>query len=445
MKETKKMDLKQLEDVMKDPGGGGGGGGGGGVVEKKETLNSDHIQNKPPLDSATALQAFLDHIPISSIPGIKNSPELQVLELDAGKSVRDAIELLYEKNVCGAPIADVADPDATIGRFSDRYIGFIDLASIILWSLEKCETAHIQTKDSGGGEPGKSGFFTMLEQNPQIGQTKIGELAKSFLWESFFPVRLDDTLFHVLLLLSKHRLNVVPVIERPDSQIMGFVTQNAVFQLLLQSNGLDWFDGIADKALSEFRFENEDHVVQVCGDQSVAEAMQILCKNRVGIIAVVDRGTKRLIGGMRRSDIYLLLENDNIYHKRETLSMEEFVHTDTSKTDSDPAIERDIGALLSAGVLRLRNSFLPRMDQPVTNKKIDPLKQAMKNLAETKSFFSFLVDDLQQVTGVLTIRDIIIQFAPPCIDSSIHGGGFFESALEQAGCKIENGTMICDH
>ncbi|KAH7515170.1 hypothetical protein JRO89_XSUnG0166300 [Xanthoceras sorbifolium] len=420
MKETKKMDLKQLEDVMKDPGGGGGGGGGG-VVEKKETLNSDHIQNKPPLDSATALQAFLDHIPISSIPGIKNSP---VLELDAGKSVRDAIELLYEKNVCGAPIADVADPDATIGRFSDRYIGFIDLASIILWSLEVLQ----------------QWFAFVLLQVQQI-----GELAKSFLWESFFPVRLDDTLFHVLLLLSKHRLNVVPVIERPDSQIMGFVTQNAVFQLLLQSNGLDWFDGIADKALSEFRFENEDHVVQVCGDQSVAEAMQILCKNRVGIIAVVDRGTKRLIGGMRRSDIYLLLENDNIYHKRETLSMEEFVHTDTSKTDSDPAIERDIGALLSAGVLRLRNSFLPRMDQPVTNKKIDPLKQAMKNLAETKSFFSFLVDDLQQVTGVLTIRDIIIQFAPPCIDSSIHGGGFFESALEQAGCKIENGTMICDH
>lgn len=29
--------------------------------------------------------------------------------------------------------------------------------------------------------------------------------------------------------------------------------QNAVIQLLLQSSGLEWFDGIADKALSEFR------------------------------------------------------------------------------------------------------------------------------------------------------------------------------------------------
>ncbi|KAI9180460.1 hypothetical protein LWI28_005002 [Acer negundo] len=373
--------------------------------------------------------------------------ELQVLELNAGNSVRDAIELLFENNLCGAPIVDVPDLDhtTTIGRFSDRYIGFIDLASIILWSLQKCENDHIQTKDNASDEPGRSGFITMLEQIPQIGRTKIGELAKSFLWDSFFPIRLDDTLFHVLLLLSKHRLNVVPVIERPDSQIMGFVTQNAVVQLLLKSDGLDWFDGIADNALSEFRLENEDHVVQVYGDQSVSEAVRILCGNRVGVIAVVERGTETLIGNMRRSDIYLLLENDNLYHKRVTLTMEEFIHTDTSKTGSDPTIERDIGALLSAGALRLRNSFLPRMDQPVTNKKTDPLKQAMKNLAETKGYFSFLVDDSRHATGVLTIRDIINQFAPPCVDSSFHGGGFFESALEQTGCKIENGTMFCDH
>lgn len=33
-------------------------------------------------------------------------------------------------------------------------------------------------------------------------------------------------------------------------------------------------------------------------------------------MAVVNRGTKRLIGMIRRSDIYLLLENDNLLHKR---------------------------------------------------------------------------------------------------------------------------------
>jgi len=55
---------------------------------------------------------------------------------------------------------------------------------------------------------------------------QVGELAKSYLWDPFFPVHLDDTLFHVLLLLSNHhRLQVVPVIERSNFQGIGFVTQ----------------------------------------------------------------------------------------------------------------------------------------------------------------------------------------------------------------------------
>lgn len=58
------------------------------------------------------------------------------MELNTGDSVRDAIQLLYEKNVYGAPIVDVVDSDGTARRFSDRYVGFIDIASLFLWALE---------------------------------------------------------------------------------------------------------------------------------------------------------------------------------------------------------------------------------------------------------------------------------------------------------------------
>ena len=63
------MDLRHIENAMKDSDSG--------MVEKKETLNSninntDH--DNQGIDSGTALQLFLDHIPISSIPGIKNTP-----------------------------------------------------------------------------------------------------------------------------------------------------------------------------------------------------------------------------------------------------------------------------------------------------------------------------------------------------------------------------------
>ena len=124
------------------------------------------------------------------------------------------------------------------------------------------------------------------------------------------------------------------------------------------------------------------------------------------------------------------------------LTVREFIHIETDKAITKPSIEHDHGALLTAGSLRLKNSFIPRMDLPVASKENATLKQIMEHTTETNSSFSFLVNDKEQVTGLLTLRDIILQFAPPCVNSTIIGGGFFEFALEQCGCEVKNGTMI---
>lgn len=125
--------------------------------------------------------------------------------------------------------------------------------------------------------------------------------------------------------------------------------------------------------------------------------------------------------------------------------MEKFIHMDIDNKSSDATTGRDLGALMSAGRLRLRDDFIPRMYCPVTNKTSDTLKQAMKTLADAKCNFSFLVDDQRDVGDALTARDVIIQFAPPCMDSNIHGGGFFEAALEQTGCHVQDGDLVYDH
>ncbi|KAI4295511.1 hypothetical protein L6164_035553 [Bauhinia variegata] len=119
---------------------------------------------------------------------------------------------------------------------------------------------------------------------------------------------------------------------------------------------------------------------------------------------------------------------------------------ETDKVDSDPTIERDLDlAAIAAGSLQLRNSLVPRMDSPVTNKKTETLKQVMKHMAQKNTSFSFLINDSSQVTSVITITDLILQFAPPCVNSSIKGGGFFELALEQSGCHVTDGMIICNH
>ncbi|KAI5402449.1 hypothetical protein KIW84_050171 [Lathyrus oleraceus] len=403
--------------------------------EKKEDNDDQHVQ----VDSASALQQYLDRIPITSISGIYS---LLVLEIKAGDTVRDAIHMLYEKETFGAAIVDVLDTETSGVRFSDRYIGFISFPNIVLWCLEEYENMKEDANDRYLKGIENDDLFSILDQIPRIGQTKVGELAKSFLWEPFFPVHLDDTILHALLLLSRHRLQVLPVVQQPDATLIGFVTQNALVELLLQSSELEWFDNIANKNLSDFRFEGQEHPRCVFGSQTVADALKLLWQNQSCAVAVVDRQTKKLIGNVRNTDIYNLVKNDDLLRNRRILTVEEFLRTETDTTYAEPIIGNDHGADHTTGSLHLKKSFKSRMDSPVTNKENDTLKQVMEQMAKTNSSFSFLINDNEQVTGLITVRDIILQFAPPCVNSSIGGGGFFELALEQSRCHISNGTII---
>jgi len=242
-----------------------------------------------------------------------------------------------------------------------------------------------------------------------------------------------------MLLFSKHqRLNVIPVVESVNSSVNGFVTQNAVIELLLQSSGLKWLDKIADKQLSEFRFVNESKPVSVYSDQAAGDAFHVLSEEKTGV-AVIDRKTRCLTGTIQRGDVYLLLDDSSLFSNRKTLSAEEFVKL---KNKNDKGSTEHSSASEGQSILSLRSRAQQRAGLPVTNRKSDTLKQAMENLSASGSTCSFIVDEDGQVEGVVTTRDIISVFSPPCMDSRIDGGTFFSAALEQAGCRIENGLLI---
>ncbi|XP_054787871.1 SNF1-related protein kinase regulatory subunit gamma-1-like [Prosopis cineraria] len=401
------------------------------------TDNDDDDNKQSQIDSGSALQQFLDRIPLRSISGIQSS---FALELKAGDSVKDAIRMLYENDLFGAPIADVLDPDAPRMEFSYRYIGFLDFSTMVLWCIQEYENFTQKFKKN---RLEGTCFFSTLDQIPKIGHTKVGELAKPFVWEPFFPVHLDDTLLHALLLLSKHPLRVLPVTQHSDPQVIGLVTQNALVQLLLESSGLEWFDNIADKALSDLKLEAQEHASYVFEDQTVADALHVLWENRTCTVAVVDRQTKKLIGCVRNSDIYHLVENDDLFRNRKNLTVGEFIHSKPEETKASTEI--DNGASMVARSIHLKKRCVPRMDSPLTNKKSDTLKQLMQQTTERNSRFTFVINEKEQVTGLITLRDVILQFAPPCVSSSIDGGGFFQIALEQSGCHIEDGTLVHDH
>ncbi|WVZ69562.1 hypothetical protein U9M48_018333 [Paspalum notatum var. saurae] len=379
-----------------------------------------------------ALKSFLDHIPVSSVPGALQPTATPAVEVKPNDSVVDAIGAMYSGGAAGAVIID--EVQSSFGKYVDRDIGFVHFSTLVLWALEELGRTDGEPKDG-------SDFFSSLKQHPQIAETKIAWLAKLFHWEPFFPVRIHDTLFHAMLLFSKHhRLNVVPVVELMNSSVIGFVTQNAVMELLLQSSGLEWLDKIADKQLSEFRFAHARRPVSVFSDQTIAEALHILSKDKLGV-AIIDRKTKCLVASMQCSDLHLLLDDSSLFINRKTATLEEFINL-KSKTDSGHRAAENSSTRERRNILALRQKDPQRTGLSTTNRKSDTLKQAMEKLAASRSSCSFIVDEHRHLEGVVTTRDIISVFSPPCMDSRINGGTFFTAALEQAGCRVQNGHIV---
>nr|XP_009389835.1 PREDICTED: SNF1-related protein kinase regulatory subunit gamma-1-like [Musa acuminata subsp. malaccensis] len=359
---------------------------------------------------------------------------ITVLEVKFDDCVAHAIRLLYENNVSGAAIIDPADSASK--KSMDRDIGFIEFSSMVLWSLEEIDKARAASKE------GNHGFFDTLEKYYQIGQTKIIELTKSFLWEPFFPAHEDDTLFHVLLLFTKHhKLNVIPVIESSNSSIVGFITQHAVIQLLLQSSGLEWFDEIAEKSLSEYRLMNAAGVVSVFSDQSLADAVHVLWDKQLDGVLVVDRRSGTLLGCVRRSDIYLLLEDDSLFIRRKTFAVEEFIKVRYAASEQSRNRYTETEAP-PAGLLRMKNARFLRLSNPAVLRKSDSLKKTMEIMAASMRESGFLDGDAGRLEGMVTLRDVILPFSPPSMDARVDGGGFFTSVLNQVGCHVNDGVMI---
>jgi CBS-domain-containing membrane protein len=123
-----------------------------------------------------------------------------------------------------------------------------------------------------------------------------------------------------------------------------------------------------------------------------------------------------------------------------TTTLEELINLN-NKADSKCSAAENSSAP-AQNILALRNRQPSVAGLPATNLKSDTLKQAMEKLTASRSSCSFIIDEQGHVEGVVTTRDIISVFSPPCMDSRIDGGTCFSAALEQAGCRVENGQMI---
>ncbi|XP_031505544.1 SNF1-related protein kinase regulatory subunit gamma-1-like [Nymphaea colorata] len=399
-------------------------------------------RKKLPFTLQEALTNAFANIPVSSFPQV---PGGKVIEIPADTPIVEAVKILSEQNIMSAP---VRNPDAgTSLDWRDRYLGIIDYSAIILWVLENAEIAAValsagsataagvgvgalgaigalalgatgpvavagltvaavgaavaggMVAERGAGKdaPTAAGqlgedFYKVIVQEEPFKSATVQSIIKSFRWAPFLPVALDSSMLTVLLLLSKYRLRSVPVIETGKPFVRNFITQSAVVQGLRGCRGRDWFDSISGQSLSDFGlpFMPSDEVISVKGDELILEAFKLMKDNEIGGVPVLDGSSKKIIGNISIRDIRFLLLRAGVFSNFRQLTVTDFMDTIASITETEGA-----------------NAAM----KPAVTCRVDTtLGSVIETLATRHIHRVYVVNDEDEVTGVVTLRDVISCF-----------------------------------
>lgn len=385
-----------------------------------------------------ALNTAFAKIPVSFFPDI---PGGKVIEVPADTSIADTVQILSKHNIFSAPVR-IPDADNTTA-WSDRYLGMVDYSAILLWVLENAELAAValaagsataagmgvgaagalgalalgvtgpaavagltiaavgaavaggMAVDKGMGKDAPTAadylgedFYKVILQEEPFKSTTIQSIVRSFRWTPFFPVQPNDSMLTVFLLLSKYRLRSVPVIEMDKPFVKNMITQSAIVRGLLQCRGRDWFDVIALKTVSELGlpFMSPSQVICVNGDELVLEAFKRMNEKQIGGVPVVQGPTNKIIGNISIRDIQFLLLRHELFSKFRQLTAVDFMKIVAS----------------TAGT----SLMMPA----ITCKSDTSLGDVIEVLATKGIHRIHLVDEQDELLGVITLRDVISCF-----------------------------------
>jgi acetoin utilization protein AcuB len=136
---------------------------------------------------------------------------------------------------------------------------------------------------------------------PEPGLRSLADIAvREWMTEPVVAVKPRDSLRAARQLMAEHRINQLPVVK--DDRLVGIVTDRDLRDAYPSSMEIYRGRGI-DRFADSYRVEEvmTFNVISVTPDTSLAEAIGLLRRHRIGALPVVEKG--KLVGILARSDI----------------------------------------------------------------------------------------------------------------------------------------------
>ncbi|KAH7684811.1 5'-AMP-activated protein kinase gamma subunit protein, partial [Dioscorea alata] len=340
----------------------------------------DSIQ-EPQLSPSEKLNSCFDSIPVSSFPP---APSSQVIDIPSDSSLAAAVDTLSKKDA----------------SWIDKYIGIVEFAGIAVWLLHQAsgqgsngvgsDDVTSETTDSEAAASMGGSFLESLTSSDFYKKTKVHDILGSFRWAPFLALQKSDSFLTMLLLLSKYRMKSLPVVDLGDGKIDNIITQSAVVHMLAECVGLHWFEDWGTKKLFELGLPimKPSRLVKVSEDEPVLKAFQLMRRKGIGGLPVVEANGKKAIGNISIRDVQYLLTAPEIYKDYRSIRAKDFV-------------------LLVRSYLKEHEGTSPRLLGVITCKRTDTIKDIILKLDSYKIQRIYVVDDEDNLEGVITLRDII--------------------------------------
>lgn len=391
---------------------------------------------EPQLSPTEKLNACFESIPVSDFPP---APSSQVVEINSDSSLAEVVKLLAQHKILSAPVVDVKAPEDA--SWIDRYIGIVEFAGIVVSILHQSEkmdgsatsafelfsesedvvgpavaaaangmsspryrSVHPESPTATSGD-----FFETLTSSDFYKNTKVGDISGSFRWAPFLALQKSNSFLTMLLLLSKYRMKSVPVVDPGEQKIDNIITQSAVIHMLEECAGLHWFESWGSKKLSELGLPlmKPSHIIKVYEDEPVLQAFKLMRQKGVGGIPVVASNGRKAIGNISIRDIQFLLLAPEIYKEFRSITAKNFLTAVRS-------------------YLEEHQKDSPLLKNMVTCTRDNTLKDVIMKLDSMKIHRIYVVDDLGNLEGVITLRDIISKLVH---EPRGYFGDFFDGVL----------------
>jgi CBS domain-containing protein len=284
---------------------------------------------------------FLKSVPVTSIM----VSEKELVTLDPQNTIEQALQILSEKAISGAPVFD---------GIKQRFVGYLSVLDLCVWVVR---TYHIAKGDKAE--------FDKEKLNAQLSKP-ISHLLKIGL-ESYWPIQ-DTTSLDVLIdNYFKWRMHRAPVLHK--GKVIGHVSQSDVIKFLASNE--NQIDKEFSKKLNEIGLD-QGPVLSVSKREKLIEALSQITETKFTGLAVIDDDGK-LYNNISASDLKGITK-DNFYKL-------------------DNSIENFVSA----------QKKLP----PVTCSKEDTVKSVIRQLADYRVHRTFVVDADNKPTNVITHTSIM--------------------------------------